>query len=79
MQTTFTMGQAARILNLSRERVYQLEREGTLEVTRGQLGRWQTQKVVTYDALLRYVDALTSKANKARARLHLAANGRLEL
>lgn len=78
MQRVFTVARAARVLGLTRERIYQLNNEGHLEVIRGELGRRQTQKLITYDALLRYIDALTNKANKARARLHLAANGELD-
>ncbi len=78
MQRRFTIAQGAKVLGLSRERLYQLEQAGHLEVTRGELARRQQQKLVTYDALLRYIDALTNKANKARARLHLAANGDLD-
>ncbi len=78
MQRQFTIAQAARVLGRTKERLYQLEAAGQLEVTRGYIGRRQQQKLVTHDVLLRYIDAMTNKANNSRARLHLAANGELD-
>ncbi len=75
MQTQFTVAKAAEILQLSRERIYQLEEQGKLQVTRGELNRRQNQKLVSYDALMRYIDALEHRAKRARTRLHRAANG----
>ncbi len=78
MHRQFTIAQAARVLGLTKERLYQLVASSQLEVTRGCIGRRQQQKLVTYDALLRYIDAMSNRANKARARLHAAANGELD-
>ncbi len=79
MQTLFTVNQASKVLGLTRERLYQLEKARLLEVTRGQLNRRQSRKLVSYDALMRYINGLESKAYRARARLNRAANGDLDL
>ncbi len=75
MQTQFTMRQAADILQLTRERLYQLEQQGKLAVTRGRLNRAQTQKMISYDELSRYIEKQTEKVRRQRERLHAGARG----
>ncbi len=79
METQFTVSEAAKIMDMSTERLYQLQREGVIEIVKGRKNRQQLQRLVSYDVLLRLIDSQDRKTQRQRARLHTAASGRMDL